>query len=157
MTTCCGHTAYDLVHIAVYKRTALNVPPKIIIYIQDINVMRWDLKGMRHGEQAALRRCKCVIAVRGETRRYGKACLSFLHQSHANAPLLLPILGGDAPVGGKSPMERLFGSRHGACKNIGRKQRNRQFRSHNSWLGFRFTAVNVWSESWRPRRGYTAG
>ena len=43
-------------------------------------------------------------------------------------------------------MERLFGSRHGACKNIGRKQRNRQFRSHNSWLGFRFTAVNVWSE-----------
>ncbi|MEH8828203.1 hypothetical protein, partial [Klebsiella quasipneumoniae] len=45
VTTCCGHTAYDLVHIAVYKRTALNVPPKIIIYIQDINVMRWDLKG----------------------------------------------------------------------------------------------------------------
>lgn len=91
-------------------------------------------------------------------RLFARTRLAFpLHQSHAMPHFYSPFLGGDAPVSGKSPMERLSGSWHGACKNIGRKQRNRQFRSHNSWLGFRFTAVNVWSESWRPRRGYTAG
>lgn len=80
-----------------------------------------------------------------------------LHQSYAMPHFYSPFLGGDAPVGGKSLKARLSGSWHGACKTISRKQRNRQFRSHNSWLGFRFTAVNVWSESWRLRRGYTAG
>ncbi len=39
LATCCGHMAYVLVHIAVYKRRALNVPYKITSYIQLVNVM----------------------------------------------------------------------------------------------------------------------
>ncbi|MGK5701942.1 hypothetical protein ACSNK9_18470, partial [Klebsiella pneumoniae] len=55
--------AYVLVHIAVYKRRALNVPYKIIFYIQVVNVMRACLTGggmvnVRHqGGANELSRC----------------------------------------------------------------------------------------------------
>ncbi|KXA29739.1 hypothetical protein HMPREF3197_00583 [Klebsiella pneumoniae] len=63
LATCRGHMAYVLVHIAVYKRRALNVPYKIIFYIQLVNVMRACLTGggmvnVRHqGGANELSRC----------------------------------------------------------------------------------------------------
>lgn len=45
LAICCGHMAYVLVHIAVYKRRALNVPYKITSYIQLVNVMGACLTG----------------------------------------------------------------------------------------------------------------